>query len=150
MTAGRIFRLVITLAMVVTVVLAARLTAAHGGAPLSQATDTGRAPSATVAFVAGDTNRYVVRATTVKRGQYVHLEYTITEARPGNRTVTYTINKYLGAPHTDVIRCKQTCSGYVTVTLWSKLRHARFLGFGTVWHGTSVEVIDRRLQPGCR
>ena len=55
--------------------------------PVSQATDTGKAPSATVAFVAGDTNRYIARATTGKRGQYVHLAYTITEARPGNRTL---------------------------------------------------------------
>ncbi len=118
--------------MAVTIVLAARLTAAHGGSPLSQATAAGQAPSATVAFVAGDTNRYVTRATTGKRGQYIHLEYRITEARPGNRTVTYAINKYVRAPHTDIIRCKQTCSGYLTATIWNKARHARYTGAGSV------------------
>ena len=132
MTTGRLFRLAITLAMVVTIVLAARLTAARGGSPLSQATDTGKAPSATVAFVAGDTTRYIARATTGKRGQYVHLAYTITEARSGNRTVTYAINKYVRAPHTDMLRCKQTCSGYFTATIWNKARHARYLDTGSV------------------
>ena len=100
--------------------------------PLSQANDTGRAPSATVAFIAGDTNRYVARSATGRTGQYVHLSYAITEARHGYRTVTYAINKYVRAPHTDVIRCKQRCSGYAVATLWDKLRHARFVGRGSV------------------
>jgi len=130
--AGPILRIATALAIAVLIVLAARLTAAHGGSPLSQATDTGKAPSATVAFIAGDTNRYIARSATGHTGQYVHLSYAITEARPGNRTVTYSINKYVRAPHTDVIRCKQTCSGYATATLWNKLRHARFVGRGSV------------------
>jgi len=86
----------------------------------------------TVAFIAGDTRRYVSRTTTAKRGQYVHLEYSITEARSGNTTITYKINKFVRAPHTDVIRCKQICSGYLTITTWSKTLHARSLEKGKV------------------
>jgi len=132
MTAGATTRIAIFAATAVTIVIAARSTAASGAAPLSQATASGRAPSATVAFVAGDTTRYVARTATGKPGQYVHLSYKITEARPGNRTVTYTINKYVRAPHTDVVRCKQTCSGYLTASIWSKPQHTRYLGSGSV------------------
>ena len=86
----------------------------------------------TVAFIAADIRRYVARTNTTKLGQYVHLEYSITEARPGNRTVTYKINKYLRAPHTDVVSCKQTCSGYLTATTWNKAEHARSLLNGSI------------------
>jgi hypothetical protein len=132
MTAGAFTRIAIFSAMTVTIVIAARSTGASGASPLSQAKVSGLAPSTTVAFVAGDTSRYVARTATAKPNQYVHLSYTITEARPGNRTVTYTINKYVRAPHTDVVRCKQTCSGYLTASIWSKPQHARYLGSGSV------------------
>ena len=127
-----IVRWAIFAAMAAMVVAAATATTAHSASPLSQATDRGLAPSATVAFIAGDTRRYVTRTATATAGQYVHLAYAITEARPGNRTVTYAINKYVLAPHTDVIRCKQTCSGYLTASIWNKTLHARFIGRGRV------------------
>ena len=132
MTGGAVTRSAIFVAMAATIVVAAHSTAASGASPLSQATDSGQAPSVTVAFIAGDTRRYVTRSATTTPGQYVHLEYSITEARPGNTTINYKINKYVRTPHTDVIRCKQTCSGYLTATTWSKTLHARSLTRGTV------------------